>query len=56
MCKVQTQLYDLLRCNEEEFLSKIDSLDRNQIELLVKNIKLNKNSNNSLKKENEYMK
>lgn len=49
MCKVQTQLYDLLSCGEEDFLARVNLLDKDQIELLVRNIKLNNEINNSKK-------
>lgn len=56
MCKVQTKLYDLLSCEEEDFLSKVNLLDRDQIELLVNNIKLTKDISNSKKDKNDNMK
>ena len=40
MCKVQTKVYELLSCEEKEFLLKIDSMSSEDLEVLVKNIKL----------------
>jgi len=56
MCKVQTQLHELLSIEEKDFLSKLDLLSSNEIELLIKNIKLRENSNNFKDKENKELK